>query len=78
MGDLEVIEEFLGHLFMPAFAKSIVNKQLQDLGETRETYTRNVMNRLLNNIETKVLLSFQGDNARNSVVQIRKSIEAGG
>ena len=74
--DLEVIEEFLGELFMPAFGKSIVDKQLGDIGFTRETYNRAVLNTLLDRIETKVLSSFQGDQSRATILKIKRRLNA--
>jgi len=76
LGDLEIIEEHLGKLFMPGFGKSIVNKQLADIGISRDSYSRTMLNSLLNKIEKKVLFSFQGPSARDTILRIKKEIRA--
>jgi len=72
--DLQMIEEYLGSMFMPEFAKAIVVKQLQDIGETPETYNRGKLDRLLNQIGTKVLQSFKGDESTKIVRDIKRKI----
>jgi len=75
--DLEILEKYLGDMFMPDFGISIVNKQLLDLGATRENYDRDLLNILLNNIEKKVMVSFKGDDAHKVMVEIKRQIMAG-
>ena len=76
--DLVIIEKYLGDMFMPDFGKAIVNKQLADIGATRENYDRDILNTLLKNIEEKVLLSFKGDDARKAILEIKKKIMESG
>jgi len=73
--DLQIIEDFLADLFMPAFAKSVIDKQLKDLGMNRNTYNKEDLDRLLKQIETKVLVSFQGDRAPLLTQQLKKKIK---
>lgn len=72
--DLEIIEKYLGDMFMPDFAISIVNKQLQDLGYQREDYDRKILNRLLDQIEKKVLINFKGDESKKIVRELKRQI----
>ena len=72
--DLKIIEKYLGDMFMPAFATSIVNKQLQDLGIDRMDYSRAILTPLLNQIEKKVLLNFKGTESRKIIKEIKRMI----
>ena len=72
--DLEIIEKYLGDMFMPDFAISIVNKQLQDLGYRREDYSRQILSQLLDQIEKKVLLNFKGDESKKVIRDIKRQI----
>lgn|GEM_PF-4560337 len=72
--DLEIIEKYLAEMFMPEFARAVIEKQLGDLGESRETYSREILDKLLRRIEEKVLRSFKGDEARHIVLRIKKEI----
>jgi len=72
--DLAIIEEYLGELFMPEFARAVVDKQLSNIGESRETYNRSKLDMLLREIERRVLVSFKGDEAHTIVQHLKRSI----
>lgn len=76
--DLEVIEKHLADMFMPEFARAVVDKQLADIGETRETYRRELLDLLLQRIEEKVLRSFKGKEAHYIVLSIKRKIASMG
>jgi hypothetical protein len=73
---LAVIEEKLGEMFQPEFAKSILMKQLTDIDEVPETFTDAMVEPLLNQIEKKVLVSFYGDKAKGIVADLKRAIKA--
>ena len=73
--DLEVIEAYLSEMFMPAFAKAVVDKQLGDIGETRETYDRTKLEGLLKRLETKVF-AMKGPEALTITNKLRRRITA--
>ena len=71
--DLAVIEAYLSEMFMPAFAKAVIDKQLGDIGETRETYDRTKLESLLKRLETKVF-AMKGPEATNITKKLRRRI----
>ncbi len=71
---LTVIEDELGHMFQPEFAKAILSKQLADINQTREGFTDANVEVLLDRIENKVLVSFYGDKAKSMIADIKRKI----
>jgi len=70
---LEKIETYLINLFSGQFGSAILNKQLENINETRESFTIDKANDLLRSIETKVLKDFYGDDTSRIVRDIKKT-----
>ena len=62
-------------MFMPAFAKAVIDKQLGDIGETRTTYDRTKLDRFLKQLETKVF-GMKGPEAVVITNKLRRRITA--
>lgn len=76
--ELTLIESFLGNIFAEEFATAILNKQLHDIGESRESFDASKVDTLLAQIETKVLKTFYKEKSRDVIRQIKKSLDKGG
>lgn len=72
---LTVIEDKLGQMFQPEFAKAILNKQLMDIQETPDTFRPERTDFLLNQIEKKVLKSFYGEKSGEIIRDIRRRVK---
>ena len=74
---LEIVERHLGLLFVPTFATAIVDKQLSDIGESRESFSREELDTLLDQVEQKVLKTFLKEKSGQFITMIRQEIEGG-
>lgn len=72
---LSILERHLGLIFVPGFAEAIIDKQLRDIGESRESFTREELDDLLDQVEKKVLRTFLKEKSGDFLEMVRRDIE---